>query len=185
MLPSRLKSSVDLAPKRVEILIPFDLMPIAKPDFWTEVRRSCVRCSTVFSRNRSSWHPVSGLRGLWEVRQGQSEASVMISATRLAINFFFSCRYIAICMDGQENFAMGSPVIENLANGVPRNCTVWQRIPLSEANRDLLLLEQQRWAFVWTIVFCSLKVVFGCASTELSIQFSTWSFPNWIEYSVC
>ena len=33
--------------------------------------------------------------------------------------------------------------------------------------------------------FCLLNVIFGCVSTEISIQFSTRSFPNRIEYSVC
>ena len=31
--------------------------------------------------------------------------------------------------------------------------------------------------------FCLLNVIFGCVSTEISIQFSTRSFPNRIEYS--
>ena len=57
MLPNRSKISVDLAPKRIEILIWFDLMPIAKLDFWTEVRRSCVTCSAVFSRNQVKLTP--------------------------------------------------------------------------------------------------------------------------------
>ena len=33
--------------------------------------------------------------------------------------------------------------------------------------------------------FCLLNVIFGCVSTEISIQFSTRPVPNRIEYSVC
>ena len=33
--------------------------------------------------------------------------------------------------------------------------------------------------------FCLLNIIFGCVSTEFSIQFSARSFLNRIEYSVC
>ena len=49
-----------------------------------------------------------------------------------------------------------------------------------------IMLEQRRWAIVWTYgrsYFCLLNVIFGCVSTEISIQFSTRSFPNRIEFS--
>ena len=82
------------------------------------------------------------------------------------------------CMHGQGVLAMGSPVIKDLANRVLRACTVRQRTLLWDRNRDFLLLEQRRWAIVWTIIFLFAEPNFACVSTGISIQFSTRSFPE-------
>ena len=118
--------------------------------------------------------------------------------TRLTMNFFTSAgdfRQVHQVhghhqwTNGHEVLAMGSPVIEDLAEGVHRTCTVWQRTLLWDTSlkgpRFLQLgtraaaLGMQSYGRLY---FCLLNVIFGCVSTEISIQFSTRSFPNRIEY---
>ena len=89
MHPNRPKLSVD--PDWIEFLIRFGLMPIAKK-LTSEVLRSLVRCSTVFFFSlvtSSRWHNVSDLRGLSEVRQGHTGASLQLSG-----RWFFLLRQV-------------------------------------------------------------------------------------------
>ena len=57
---------------------------------------------------------------------------------------------------------------------------------LGHKDRDILQLDTRaaalRMQSYGRSYFCLLNVIFGCVSTEISIQFSTRSFPNRIEY---
>ena len=81
-------------------------------------------------------------------------------------------------MNGQEVLAMGSPVIEDLAEGVPRTCTVIERdiknTSLGHKDCDFLQLDTRAAELgmqsYGRSYFCLLNVIFGCVSTEISIQ---------------
>ena len=89
-------------------------------------------------------------------------------------------------MNGQEVLAMGSPVIEDLVEGVPRTCTVIERdkknTSLGHKDCDFLQLDTRAAELgmqsYGRSYFCLLNVIFGCVSTEISIQFLTRSFRN-------
>ena len=151
MWPNCPKISVDLAPNRIEFLIRFDL-PIAKPDLTSGLKFGALVSGVrqfFFSRNLVNLTPCDCLRPPRIIRSltRTNWSFAQFSYAAAGNDFFYSGRCMAICIHGQEILAMRSPMIEDLT------CTVSQRTPLWETDRDLLLPEQQRWAIVWTIVF--------------------------------
>ena len=117
---------------------------------------------------------------LSEVWQGQIEASIQLGWRWV---FFFTSagdfRQVHghhQWMNGQEVLAMGSPVIEDLAEGVSQTSTVWHRTLLWDTRTAIFYSstpEHQRWACNRMVdrISCLLNVIFGCVSTEISIQF--------------
>ena len=165
MQPNRPKISVDQAPHRIEFSIRFDLMSIAKPAHWSPPLLCQVFDSTSFSlATSSSWHHVSHLAGF------------IRSLTRklpFGWRWFFltsagAFRQVDLhghhqCMHGQEVLAMGSPVIEDLAEIVPRTYTVWQRTLLWDTRTAIFYKqEQQRWALQDRISVCWTKFSVVC-----------------------
>ena len=140
------------APNRIEFSIRFDLMPIAKPAYWYWSPALLCQVFDSFSPVTSlSWHNVSHFQGF--IRSLTRPCNWAVD------EFFFTSagdfRQVhghLQCMNGQEVLAMGSSVIEDLAEGVPRTCTVCQRTLLrySAARHQSSTAGQ---AIVWSIVF--------------------------------
>ena len=142
----------------------------------------------------SSSHHASHLRGFF---RSLTRSNWSFSSTWLTMSFFTSAGDFRQVhghnqwMNGQEVLAMGSPVIEDFAEGVPRTRTVWQRTLLWNTRTAILYSARDTRAAALGMqsygrsYFCLLNVIFGCVPTEISIKFSTRSFPNRIEYSVC
>ena len=183
MRPNRPKISVYLAPNRIEFSIRFDLMPIAKPDFWSPVFL-CQVFDSLSLVTSSSWHHVSDLRGfirsLSEVGQGQIEGS-------LAGDEFLLREVHGHMHARARGVGHGIASVRVLGKGSPQD--------LHSSTKNISFVGTQTAIFFcssngagqsygWSY-FCLLNVIFGCSLTEISIQFSIWSFPNRIEYSVC
>ena len=179
---------------RTESNFRFGLTSCRSQNLPTEVRSLHCQVFDSFSLvTSSSWHHVSHIRGFI---RSLTRPNWSFHSTRLTMNFFTSAGDFRQVhghhqwMNGQAMLAMGSPVIEDLAEGVPRTCTVWQRTFFgTPEDRDFLQLDTRAAALGMQShdrsYFCLLNVIFSCVSTEISIQFSTRSFPNRIEYSVC
>ena len=129
---NRPKVSVDQAPNRIKFSIRFDIMAIAKLPR-SPVAPSCQVIDSFSLVTSSSSHHASHL---WQFIRSLTRPSWSFPSTRRTNNFFASVgdfRQVDLhghhqWMDKQkEVLAMGWPVIEDLAEGVPRTCTVWQR----------------------------------------------------------
>ena len=135
-------------------------MPVAKPAYWSPVAPlSGIR--QFFSRNLVKFTPCLTPPRIYPK---SNKAKWSFHSTRLTMNFFTSTGDFRQVhghhqwMNGQEMLAMGSPVIEDLAEWVPRTCTVWQRTFFgTPEDRDFLQLDHQSssagHAIVWSIVF--------------------------------
>ena len=138
---------------RIEFSIRFDLKPIAKPAYWCpDAPLSGIRQFFSLLVTSSSSHHASHLRGFI---RSLTRPNWCIHSTGLTMNFFTSAGDFRQeyghhqWMNGQEVLAVGSPVIEDLAEGVPRTCTVWQRTLLWDTRTAIFYSwtpEQQRWA---------------------------------------
>ena len=141
---------------RTESNIRFGLTSCRSQNLPTEVRS--LLCQAWFDSfslvTSSSSHHASHLRGFI---RSLTRPNWSFHSTRLTMNFLTSAGDFRQvhghhqCMNGQEVLAMGSPVIEDLAEGVPRTCTVWQRTLLWDTRTAIFYsktpdLEQQRWA---------------------------------------
>ena len=172
------------------------LMPIAKPVSWSPALL-CQVFDSFSLVTSSSWHHVSHLRGfirsLW---------SFQFHSTWLTMIFFyFGSRFSAgswpsSCISawmGKRCWPWDHQWSSTWQEYVPRTCTVIEREikNTSLGHKDCDFLQQDTRAAELGMqsygrsYFCLLNVIFGCVSTEISIQFSTRSFPNRIEYSVC
>ena len=186
MRPNRPKISVDQGRNRIEFLIWFHLTSIAK--LISGVQSSCGRCSTVSLVTSSSWHHVSDLQGFSAVWQEQSR---LFASTRLAMNTKAerpTRTWPYACMG--KGWWPGIMSVRRLGKRSPPICTIRQRTLLWDTDRDLLATARAAGHSGYMhscgrSYFCLLNIIFGCVSTEISLRFSTRSFPNRIEYSVC
>ena len=97
------------------------------------------------------------------------------------------------CMNGQEVLAMGSITSDRGLGrrSLPDLHSLTKNTSLGHKDRDILQPDTRAVALGMQSYrrsyFCLLNVIFGCVSTEISIQFLTWIFPNpnRIEYSAC
>ena len=129
---------------RTESNFRFGLTSCRSQNLPTEVRSLLCQVFDSFSLvTSSSSHHASHLWGFIRslTRQGS------FHSTRLTMNIFTSAGNFRQVhghhqwMNGQEVLAMGSPVIEDLAEGVPRTCTVWQRTLLWDTRTAIFFSE--------------------------------------------
>ena len=131
----------------------FGLTSCRSQNLPTEVRSLLCQVFDSFSRNLVKFTPCLTPPRIYPKSdiewQGQIEASL-----HLRWRWVFLLRQVHghhQWLNGQEVLVMGSPVIEDLAEGVPRSCTVWQRTLLWNTRTAIfysLTPEQQRgsWA---------------------------------------
>ena len=118
---------------RTESNFRFSLTSCRSQNLPTEVRSLLCQVFDSFSLvTSSSSHHASHLRGFI---RSLTRPNWSFHSTGLTMNLFTTAGDFRQVhghhqwMNGQEVLAMGSPaaVIEDLAEGVPRTCTVWQR----------------------------------------------------------
>ena len=186
--PNRPKVSVDQAPNRIEFSIRFDLMPIAKPAFWSPVAPlSGIR--QFFSRNLVKFTCVTPPR----IYPKSDKAKLKLPFNQADDEFFFftsAGTWSSSVNEWARGVGHGITSDRGLGRRSPPDLhSLTKNTSLGHKDRDFLQLDTRAAALgmqsYGRSYFCLLNVSFGCASTEISIQFSTRSFPNRIEYSVC
>ena len=140
---------------RTESNFRFGLTSCRSQNLPTEVRSLlCQVFDSFFSRNLVMFTPCLTPPRIYPK---SNKAILKLHSTGLTMNFFSSAGDFRQVhnyghhqwMNGQEVLAMRSPVIEDLAEGVPRTCTVWQRTLLWDTRTAIFSSktpEQQRWA---------------------------------------
>ena len=133
-----------------------------KGTVWDQNRKRAGDAWSYGCEGRETSKSRHGVEQQWAKRGGKAGAGNSWSSTTLQPNIVcsFHCQIIDCynlnewwtivrdnrfspnhqCMHGQEVLAMGSPVIEDLAEGVPRTCTVWQQTLIWDTDCDFLLL---------------------------------------------
>ena len=183
--PNRPKVSVDQAPNRIEFSIRFDLMPIAKPAYWSPVAPlSGIR--QFFSRNLVKFTPCLTPPRIYPT---SDKAKLKLPFNLADDEFFYFGR----------RFSAGtwpSSVMEwarGVGHGITSDWGFRRRSPpdlhsltkdTSSEHKDCDFLQLDTRAAALGMrsygrsYFCLLNVIFGCVWTEISIQFSTRSLPE-------
>ena len=137
---------------RTESNFRFGLTSCRSQNLPTEVRSLLRQVFDSFSLvTLSSSHHASLL---WGFIRSLTRPNWSFHSTRLKMSFFTSAGDFRQVhghhqwMNGREVLAMGSPVIEDLAEGVNRTCTVWQRTFLWDTRTAIFYSKtpEQRWA---------------------------------------
>ena len=160
----------------------------------TEVRSLLCQVFDSFSLvTSSSSHLASHLRVFI---QSLTRPNWSFPSTRLTMIFFLLRqeifgRYMAI-ITVNEWASVGPGITSDRGFGrrsPPDLHSLTKNTSLEHKDRDFLQLNTRAAALgiqsYGRSYFCLLNVIFGCVSTEISIQISTRSFPNPMEYSVC
>ena len=159
----------------------------------TEVRSLLCQVFDSFSLVTSSSHHASHLRGFI---RSLTRPNWSFHSTGLTMNFFYlGRRFSAGTWPSSANEwarGVGHGITSNRGLGrrsTPDLHSLTKNTSLEHKDRDFLQLDTRAAALgmqsYGRSYFCLLNVIFGCVSTEISIQFSTRFFPNRIEYSVC
>ena len=188
MRPNRPKVSVDQAPNRIEFSIRFDLMPIAKHAFWSPVA-PLSRIRQFFSRNLVKFTPCLTPPRIYLTRPNWSFHSTGLTMSFFLLRQEIFGRYMVIFSErmGKRCWPWDHQWLRTWQKESPRLAQFdkehffgTQGSRFSTARHQSSSMQSYGRSY-----FCLLNVIFGCVSTEISIQFSTRSFPNRIEYSVC